>query len=112
MTRLTTYSTCSGQGRDVGVVDDSARDLSLRLCSRRFPWHLQGRQPWKPRRSPHSAPPPFSSPLACERLLLHNSWTDSHATSDSSPTSSSSIGTCMILRSSCICPREQNEKHQ
>src|SRR5438132_1241429 len=46
------------------------------------------------------------------RLLLHNSWNDSHATSDSSPTSSSSIGTCMILRSSWICPREQNEKHQ
>src|SRR5437660_9816446 len=34
------------------------------------------------------------------------------STSDSSPTSSSSIGTCMILRSSWICPREKNEKHQ
>src|SRR2546427_1890183 len=34
------------------------------------------------------------------------------STSDSSPTSSTSIGTCMILRSSWICPREKNEKHQ
>ena len=42
MTRLTTSSTCSGQGRDVGVVDDSARDLSLRLFPRRFPWLRQG----------------------------------------------------------------------
>src|SRR5437667_9359829 len=93
MTRLTTYSTCSGQGRDVGVVDDSARDLSLRLFSRRFPWHLQGRQPWKPRRSPHSAPPPLFSPLACERLLSDNPSSGSHALSGSptlSPLSSAS----------------------
>src|SRR5437867_4012333 len=88
MTRLTTFSTCSGQGRDVGVVDDSARDLSLRLFSRRFPWHLQGRQPWKPQKSPHSAPPPLSSPLACERRLSDNSWSESHALS-APPTHSS-----------------------
>src|SRR5437867_1055112 len=81
MTRLTTSSTCSGQGRDVGVVDDSARDLSLRLFPRRFPWYSQGRQPWKPQRSPHSAPPPLSSPPACERLLSDNSWSESHALS-------------------------------
>src|SRR5207249_1989550 len=98
MTRLTTSSTCSGQGRDVGVVDDSARDLSLRLFSRRFPWHLQGRQPWKPRRSPHSAPPPFSSPLACERLLSDNSWTDSHALS--APPTLSSVSSASAARSS------------
>src|SRR5438093_9041656 len=92
MTRLATSSTCSGQRRDVGVVDDSARDLSLRLFSRRFPWHLQGRQPWKPQRSPHSAPPPsspLSSPLACERLLSDNSWSGSRALS-SRPTLSPS----------------------
>src|SRR5437773_6883132 len=81
MTRLTTSSTCSGQGRDVGVVDDSARNLSLRLFSRRFPWHLQGRQPWKPRRSPHSAPSPLSYPLACERRLSDDSGSESHALS-------------------------------
>src|SRR5438067_9672160 len=98
MTRLTTSSTCSGQGRDVGVVDDSARDLGLRLFSRRFPSHSQGRQAWKPQRSPHSAHPlgsPVWCPLACERLLSDNSWSESHAPSAPptlSPVSSASAG--------------------
>src|SRR5437667_1766620 len=98
MTRLTTYSTCSGQGRDVGVVDDSARNLSLRLFSRDFTWHLQGRQPWKPRRSPHSAPPPLSSPLACERLLSHNSWSDFHGLP--APPTLSSVSSASAAQSS------------
>src|SRR5437867_11638629 len=100
MTRLAPSSTCSGQGRDVGVVDDSARDLSLRLFSR-LPWHLQGRQPWKPRRSPDSAPPPhppLSSPLACERLLSDNSWSESHALS--APPTLSSVSSASAAQSS------------
>src|SRR6266571_7636410 len=34
------------------------------------------------------------------------------STSDSPPTSPSTIVTCIILPASRICPREQNEKHQ
>src|SRR5436853_523232 len=56
-------------------------NLHPQAFSRRLPWHRQGRQPWKPQRSPRSAPPPPSSPLACERQLSDNSWIRSDAVS-------------------------------